>query len=358
MFRTIAEGDVFSTREKVTCSGSRTAVLPDGRLICVFSSESGSGVNDFVPMASYSDDGVHWSEAKPIWPGLTASKSMTAVVRPTQDGRVSLCGIGFEIDRPGENWWIDELAAFKKNWLIWSVSEDGYHFPEPQWLDPVFPCGAENPGGMLVEEDGSMTLVYSPYPLADDPKAADTNCLVLMRSSDGGRTFSAEKISKVEGPSEYAEAWIDRLSDGTLMISVWQTASRETSDQYLLSFDGGKSFSGPFAQPFSGQSTALTAWKEGTALIVYNQRKEQPAGVRLARARPDKDGYHLLEDQLIWEAQSTTRNASSGDFSQWTDFSFGEPHVTVLPDGKLLATLWYEQGDVKGIRYLLLEHVD
>lgn len=354
MFKKVYEGDIYSTRESHTCSGSRTAVLPDGRLICVFNTESMSGINDFVPMAAYSEDGIHWSEAKPIWPELSDSRSMCAVVRPTADGRISLCGIGFDIDVPGERWWIDEKAAFKPNYLILSLSEDGCSFPQPVRIDPGFPCGAENPGGILVDGDGTMRFVFSPYPLVDNPDA-DTCCLGLMKSTDGGKTFSTAKIACVETPCEYAEAWIERLSNGTLMVSAWQTVSSDASDQYLLSYDGGESFEGPFVQPFRGQSTAITAWKDGKVLIVYNQRKEQPAGVRLAVEQPGPDGCGLLEDILVWQASTTTRSDSSGDFTQWTDFSFGEPHVTVMPDGRLLVCLWYEKDGVKGIRCVILE---
>ena len=90
-------------------------------------------------------------------------------------------------------------------------------------------------------------------------------------------------------------------------------------------------------------------------LIVYNQRKEAPTGVWLALARPDETGFHMLENEPVWQTLTTTRNGASGDFDNFTDFAFGEPHVMVLDDDTLLVVLWYKHGDHKAIRYVHLK---
>ena len=84
------------------------------------------------------------------------------------------------------------------------------------------------------------------------------------------------------------------------------------------------------------------------------KRKEDPKGVWLAMGKPDADGFHLIGNQPVWQASTSTRHGTSGDFSQWTDFSFGEPHVLVMEDGKLLVCFWYEQDGTRGIRYVQL----
>ena len=68
----------------------------------------------------------------------------------------------------------------------------------------------------------------------------------------------------------------------------------------------------------------------------------------------DETEVELVENMPVWEAQTITKNATSGDFAQWTDFSFGEPGVCVLPDGSLFVVLWYQQGGVNGVRYVHL----
>jgi len=357
MFKKISEGNVFATEKVCATSGPRVARLPDGKFICTFMINSKGGANDFVPMAAYSEDLENWSEAKPVWPELEGKKSFFASVRPTYDGRVSIAGQIFDIAYPGEDFWSDEAGGMKENQVAFSVSDDGYNFPLPTCVDLPFYASAEQAGGMLVDRDGTMTMIYSPYPTIEKREDVDTCCMVKLTSRDGGKTFEGEKFACVDAPSTYAESWITRLSEEKLYVSTWQTAS-EDSNQYLISYDNGKSFKGPFAQPFRGQSTAISPWADESVLIAYNQRKQEPVGVWLAMERPDENGVNLLENEPVWIAEQTTKGNTSGEFSEWTDFSFGEPHVCVLPDNTLLVTLWYQQGGVNGIRYVRLERVE
>ena len=357
MFRKISEGDVYlHNKEGFSVSGSRTALLPGGRLICSFNAESGSGVNDFVPMVCYSDNGTEWSEARVLWPELVGKKSISASVRNTADGRVCLAGIAFDIACAGENWWSNELGAMKDNYIVYSFSDDGITFTDPVFVKPLPGEACENPGGMLVSKDGSFHAVYSPYPTVEAPGKADTCRLCVMHSYDNGKTFTCESAGETGAPSQYAEAWIVELSGGKKVIGAWQTADPVHSDKYLLEGDNGKF--GPVRDlPFSGQSLALTPTKDNGLIIVYNQRKEKDPGVWAAYLTGENGELVLKENRPVWLASSTTKSSSSGDFSEWTDFSFGEPQLTVLPDGNLLTVLWYDQGSSTGIHYVITDGI-
>ena len=352
MFIKLGEGDVTKpTKENLMCSGSRAALLPDGRYICVYNAESKSGVNDFVPMVSYSDDGLSWGECKPLWPELAATKSISVSVRNTDSGGVSICGWSADIAYEGEYWWSDELSAMKENQLCFTVSEDGYNFPPLKFIDLPYYGAAEIPGGMQVDKDGTITIVYSPYGTIERREATDTKCLVRMVSRDGGESFESSKISRVECESLYAETWVATLPDGARMITTWQTASTEAPDQYLYAKDGAN-FAGPYALPFKGQSTALTVLPDGRVMIPYNQRKEEPVGVWLAVASPDENGLNLIENAPLWQAATGTRGGTSADFGDWTNFSFGEPHVLRMADGTFLLVFWCAKDGINGISYL------
>ena len=352
MFRIIDEGDVFATKVVCATSGPRTAVLDDGSVVCTFMINSCGGANDFVPMISFSKDAKEWTPAEKVWPALEGKDSLFGSVRRGKDGKLSISGQGFDIAYPGEAFWSDEAMGMKENYVFYSVSEDSKTFPEPVKVALPYYGSAEQPGGLLTEE-GKMTMIYAPYPTIEKKEEVDNKIIVLLRSTDG-ETFTAKKIGAVEGDSQYAESWIERLSDGRLVISSWQTAS-EDSSQYLISDDDGETFKGPFAQPFRGQSTGICSWEDGSVLIAYNQRKYGEIGVWLAMEKFDGEGkFELLENEPVWIAPKATKNESSGDFGQWTDFSFGEPSVTVLPDNSLLVTLWYQKDDTNGIRYVRL----
>ena len=353
MFRKISEGVVYSTRkENYFSSGSRTARLPDGRYICAYNRESASGANDFVPMISYSDNGENWGEPFELWPEFVGKKSISISVRNTDDGRVCICGWSAEIAYAGENWWDDDKCAMKENQLVFTISKDGYEFPRPTFLDLPYYGAAEIPGGMHVDSKGDIYIVYSPYRTIEACEDTDVNCLVMLRSTDGGKTFEASKIAEVSGESQYAETWIAELASGDKMITTWQTASADAPDQYLYSKDG-KSFSGPHPLPFKGQTTALTPLPDGRVMIAYNQRKEAPIGIWVAVARPDENGLNLIENTPVWQAKTAGTGA---DFSDWTSFSYGEPHILEMHDGNYLLVYWFEQDGEKGIGYTKLKY--
>jgi len=354
MFKKISEGDVFATKADCATSGPRAAVLPDGRVICTFMINSFSGANDFVPMAAVAEEGLSFGEAHKIWPELEGKWSLFGSVRRGGDGKYSFSGQVFPISHKGEAFWSDEAMGMKENMVFHSISDGGEAFPLPEMTELPYYASAEQPGGLLTDADGTMTMIYSPYPTIEKREAVDNGCIVMLRKKAGEETFSSKKFGSVDGDSQYAESWIVRMSDGRLMVSTWQTAS-EDSTRYFISDDDGESFKGPFTQPFRGQSTGACACDDGSVLIAYNQRKYGEIGVWLALEKYGKDGeYELLENEPVWIAETATKPGDSTDFGQWTDFSFGEPGVTVLPDGTILVVLWYKSGDTNGVRYVHL----
>ena len=88
--------------------------------------------------------------------------------------------------------------------------------------------------------------------------------------------------------------------------------------------------------------------------LQYNQRKHGTVGVWLALAHPGPEDFGLEANECVWEAETATMSGSSGEHKDWSDFSFGEPCVTVLGDGLLLVTFWCAQPSGTGIGYVKL----
>ncbi len=360
MFKKITEGNVaFTTEKNRVCGGPRVAVLPDGAIACTYIINSYVGSNDFVLHIAYSkDNGMTWTEGKPLWPELTGKKSVFASIRTAADGRVTLAGKWFPIDKAGESFWSDEAGGMKENQLVYSVSKDGYSFPLPTAIDLPYYASAEQPGGMLVDADGTMTMIYAPYPTIEKREPVNTNQMVMMRSTDGGKSFSPSVFGPFEGTGTYAESWLVRLTDGRLLVSSWLISDKLNADVYFLSDDNGKTFKGPVEMDFKGQTTSLTPMPDNQVLIPYNQRKTGTIGVWLSIARPDNTGFHMIANEPVWQAEIATRSNTSGDFSEWTDYSFGEPNAVILPDGTILLVLWYQQMGGSGIRCVHLKKED
>jgi len=73
--------------------------------------------------------------------------------------------------------------------------------------------------------------------------------------------------------------------------------------------------------------------------------------VWIAVVRPTVRDFGIESNEIAWRAQTRTQGGSSGEHSGWTDFSFGEPAVALLPDKTLLVVLWCVQPGGQGIRY-------
>jgi hypothetical protein len=89
-------------------------------------------------------------------------------------------------------------------------------------------------------------------------------------------------------------------------------------------------------------------------VFIYNQRKHREPGVWIAVVKPTENDFGVESNEIVWRAQTRTQSGTSGEHSEWKDFSFGEPSVTLLPDKTLLVALWCVQPAGQGIRYARL----
>ena len=337
--------------------GARCAVTPDGQVVCVFVNSSGLGINDFKPMLTRSaDGGITWSEPAPLWPDLAANWSILAPASGSPDGDLLVFGSRCRVDVPGESFWCDETQGLKCNELIWSRSTDG----GVTWLDPqVVPMptagAAEAPNPMCVTRQGRYIGCYSPYGTFDPAVQPDRSIFVVVYSDDQGATWQHTEMMRFDEPrSGTAMGAVTQLADGRLIGSGWHMHLDDAQDYatpYVLS-DDGSAWKPQRSTGIIGQSVSLTALPEGGVLMPYNQRKHGEPGVWLALAEPTAADFGLTANQVVWRASEATRSGTSGDHSQWTDFSFGSPAVVLLGRGKLLLTFWVELPEACGVRYV------
>ena len=146
------------------------------------------------------------------------------------------------------------------------------------------------------------------------------------------------------------------LADGRLLGTGWHICGDQSmSNAYAISRDSGRTWGPTRATGTLGQSTGLGALPDGRAAFVYNQRKHGTVGVWLGIAAPTDQDFGLLANEPVWKAETAVQQAgSTADFKNWTNFAFGEPSATALPDGSILVTFWVAQPSGHGIRYVKL----
>jgi hypothetical protein len=339
--------------------GSRCVELPGGDLLCSCMFTAGLGINDFTPVLFRSSDGgTTWNGQGAVWPHLRSQWSMFASISRDPAGNAYLFGSRTPIEKPGESFWSDATQGLKPNELIWARSTDqGRTWSEPNAFALPLPGAAEAPGALCVTRRGVWIAPYSPYNTFDPAVRVVRNQVLVVRSEDGGRGWGHAAMLHFDDPdSSAAEAWCMDLADGRLLGLGWHMhKGGDYPNPYALSTNAGRTWGPTRSTGIQGQSTALAALPDGRALFIYNQRKRGDPGVRLAIARPTDADFGLEHDDYVWKAETRTQSGTSGEHSEWGDFSFGEPSITSLADGSLFVTLWCVQPSGRGIRWVRLE---
>jgi len=359
-------GEGFVTRREAgtdtaVAAGARCVVTREQDVLCSFMVQRELGVNDFKPMLSRSADGGRtWQEQGLIWPELCDSYSIFGSISIAPDGDLFFFGGRAPIDEPGESNWNEATQGLKQNELIWARSCDsGRTWSAPTRVPMPIPGSAETPGPMWITRQGTWVACYAPYNTFDPDVVVDRGQIVCIRSEDRGRTWTHTSMLRfAESDSGGAEAWVVELSDGRLLGTSWHLNHADGSDYpnaYALSHDQGRTWTPTRSCGIMGQSTSLCPLPDGKALFVYNQRKHGEVGVWMAVVTPADKDFGVQSNELMWQAETRTQSDGAGDHAEWTDFSFGEPCVVVLPDKTLLAVLWCIEPAGRGIRYVRLE---
>jgi hypothetical protein len=359
----LAEG--FVTRRRgsghgAVAAGPRAAVLGD-EVLCSCMLTSALGTNDFVPVLfRSSDSGSTWLEQGPIWPHLRERWSIFVSISRDTTGKLFVFGTRTPIQRAGESFWSEATQGLLQNELVWAQSDDGGRtWTEPAVVRMPIPGAAEAPGALCCLRRGRWLAPYSPYNTFDPRIAVERNQVIVVSSDDQGRSWNHTAMLHFDDPlSGACEAWAVELSDGRLLGTAWHLSygDAEHPNAYALSHDGGSTWGPTRSTGSLGQSTALAALPDGRALFIRNQRRHGEPGVWLAVVRPTDRDFGVETDEIVWRAHTRTQTGTSGGHNAWSDFSFGEPSVIVLPDSTLLVTLWSIQPSGRGIEYVLLKH--
>ena len=339
----------------------RCVMTGQDKMLCSFSLVPGMGINGFLPVLTQSQDsGQSWSEPEPIWPALQEAYSIYASVSAAPNGRLFLFGTQTPIDVPGESNWCDQTHGIKQNELVWATSRDGgQNWTAPAVIPLPIPGSAEAPGVICVTRKGTLLAPYSPYNTFDSTPIVQRNQVIAVRSTDNGQTWShSAMLTFRQADSGGAEAWLVELTDGRLLGTSWHIdhSGREQNfpNAYALSLDEGRTWQPTRSTGILANTTVLAALPDGRAIFGYVQRSKDSAGIGLALVRPTKSDFGIQANEMIFSAETATQSGQVAEDNEWLDFSFGEPSITIMPDGTLFLSYWCIEPEFQGIKYIRL----
>jgi hypothetical protein len=184
-------------------------------------------------------------------------------------------------------------------------------------------------------KNGDIVVVYYDSPDHVSPAGR----ISMVRSSDDGRSWSAPAVV-VDGPRDERDPNIVETARGTLLVSFFESdPSRSPTSQgvfVMRSSDGGKTWSPPAVVATTLQGAATSAkivqLENGDLLIpIYGGRGgSQDAVASVARSS---------DDGRTWSPESEATIAAT------PGVSFVEPAVASLGGGRLLAMVRTEGGE-------------
>jgi hypothetical protein len=148
------------------------------------------------------------------------------------------------------------------NW-IWFSSDGGRTWSEPR----LTPLPGIEPDRIVELDDGTLltcaTLVY---------KDTQKEAMVMMRSTDGGRTWTDPTDIAKDYVQNYTEGGIAVLSNGILACVMRNENHNGYPSFVCFSTDQGWHWSSPRPMPFSGDRPYVKELSDGRVLITYRNR--------------------------------------------------------------------------------------
>lgn len=337
-------------------------VMKNGELLATLViGEAFEAVNLRTYVARSTDQGETWQLEGLIYPG-TVDRLTSDACRLTAlpDGEV----VAF-MARHDRTAYVDEgltnhqtLGFVPTELLLLRSRDDGQTWTRPN----VLTAPLEGPSFELCcpitpLKDGRWLLPTSTW-RGWDGACPNGMKMVAFISHDQGQTWPdySDVMVDPEQRVVYWESKIVELPDGRLLATAWaydEQAGRDLPDQYVLSADGGKTWSPPRSTGLIGQTLTPCVLRDECVLCVY--RRMDVSGLWGQLAHLEGDRWVNDGSEPLWGAEASGLTGSTRNMAQnFNVLRFGAPCVTGLPDGTMFVAFWCYEGCVSNIRWFQL----
>lgn len=277
-----------------------------------------------IRMAFSEDDGVNFSELKPIgnFGGIVTMGDCTEVGKGEY---IAIFHDDGHFINGGNSWkqevWSTGDGAERRTKLLHYYSDDeGATWGEPHgnWVPTL-----EKSGDNWVKIHESFA----------DKDADDSFRLYQVKSVDGGLTWSEPRVILHEKSVDLCEPAIIRSPDGRQLVTLLRENSRKSNSCMLISDDNSETWSAPIELPaaLTGDRHCARYLKDGRLFISFRDTTRESA------TKGDWVGWVGTYDDIINLREGQYRVRLMRDYK---NSDCGYPGVEVLPDGTVVTTTY------------------
>lgn len=314
--------------------------LPDGDIVAMFSvGQAFDSADQRAVVARSRDMGRTWSAPVRIHDGKTdPEESETFKPLLLADGR--LLATGYVFVRP------DPLAPIvdpqtlevlpMRNKL--SVSEDGGLTWSVPAVFSVEGAQLELSGPCIQLSSGTILGAAAPFHLGASGHAG-----WIVGSEDGGKTWRkvSEFFRTLDGEVSPWECRLCETAPGEVAVIFWaydNARGVNLNNHLVLSRDGGRSFGPAIDTGIRGQASNLLALGENRFLTIHSHR-EAPVGLVVRKLKVERHAV-TIEGEFDLFADDRMGSNSADISRQFGSLKFGQPSLTRLASGEVMAACW------------------
>ena len=326
--------------------------LLNGDILCSFNVGGGPNVHGGTDWARSTDGGVTWQLEGTILPPTTDPDTTNALKLSYFPEDEIIFAYGSRSYRqPGEKF------GEGRNEPVFCRSTDGGHSWSPPQVVPMpAACPLEISHGILPLAAGRLLAPAATLPSQD--RLGDQ--VLLAISDDGGQTWHRHAVAFQDpnGKHGYFEQKFTEVDSDCVMGVCWTVTLGDVvdlPDSFVLSHDGGVTWSPPHSTGIQGQTMTPIPLGGDRLLVLYNRRYGEQA-IMMCLVTYDDEGWTLHHEDILYDAGTTRQRPEDIDsgVEELYSFMFGFPTAIRLQDGTYLATHWCQEDGPFGVRWTKL----
>jgi len=321
--------------------------LPAGELLALFALGEAFEAADVTTVVSRSpDQGHNWQLEGPLHERDAEHRFCSDYLKPTllSDGTLIATGYRFHRDDPDQSIVNPDTDGLRGGDNLVSFSHDeGHSWTHPRVIPRSRPEVIEASGPSLQLRRGTILVAGSLFPMWEDGSNPSGVVGALLRSDDGGETWSDDTIFFKDKAGRYAssEPRLCEMQDDRVVALCWTTdhvQANNLPNHVTVSHDGGMSWSEPINTGVGAQASNLIHWENDRLLTIHCHREGDDVGLYVRLVDFADDRWQVIDELNIWDNAPAMKVAAYATMA--VNLKFGQPSLLRLDNGEVLATHW------------------